>query len=113
MFDAPRRSLRIKAKNLEKIFKAEREHLVAELAECKASLVGELPEVMSQKLQNSKANIDNLNYKQSMLRISFVLCLNEYLVHYVIVDGFSEYSLVIIYMIEKTIRLDKNYIHVG
>ena len=87
MFDAPRRSLRIKAKNLEKIFKAEREHLVAELAECKASLVGELPEIMSQKLQNSNANIDNLNYKQSMLRSSFALCPNE---HYLKMEALIE-----------------------
>ena len=79
MFDGQRKSQRIQAQNLEKKLKKEIEGMNAEVAKIKTTLVGESSEEMSQKLQNFKANIDDMNYKHSILRRNVSLCLTTHI----------------------------------
>lgn len=79
MFEKPRRSLRIKSKNMEIIFKKEKELMNRKESELRISLATETTEFFSQKLQNFRADVDTMNYKHSRLRESVALCVRTHI----------------------------------
>jgi len=79
MFEKPRRSLRLKSKNMEIIFKKEKELMNVKESVLKKSFAQESTEIFSQKLQNFRADVDTMNYKHSRLRETVALCLRTHI----------------------------------
>lgn len=79
MFDLPRRSLRIQANQSQEEYLKRKKLMFANALKCKASLVDEKPENLSQKLQHFKANIDDMDFKHLRLMESLTPCLKTHL----------------------------------